>query len=121
LEKPNIGLLSKESLEDVRKTRLKNLPIELLERLMRDDTPEEPDHLLQEKRYSGRPLPPGASPTNYRSSRERIRSASQPIHISSQSTRGISPGGASSAVTHQSVQVTPPRPIPFPSLRAAAE
>jgi hypothetical protein len=93
LEKPNIGLLSKESLEDVRKTRLKNLPIELLERLMRDDTPEEPDHLLQEKKYSGRPLPPAHLPLTTGALGTGIF-ASQPIHISFQS--GSFPGVQSS-------------------------
>ena len=37
VEKPNIGLLSDEFLEDVRKMPLKNLAVELLERLMRDE------------------------------------------------------------------------------------
>ena len=43
LEKPNIGLLSDEFLEDVRKTPLKNLAVELLERLLKDEiTLEQP-------------------------------------------------------------------------------
>ncbi len=37
LEKPNIGLLSDEFLEDMRKTPLKNLAVELLERLLKDE------------------------------------------------------------------------------------
>jgi type I restriction enzyme R subunit len=57
LEKPNIGLLSEEFLEDVRKTPLKNLAVELLERLMRDEIRSNSrTNLVQEKKYSERLL-----------------------------------------------------------------
>ena len=37
LDKPNIGLLSDEFLEDVRNMPLKNLAVELLEKLLKDE------------------------------------------------------------------------------------
>jgi len=37
LEKPSIGLLSQEFLEDVGKMKTKNLAVELLERLIKDE------------------------------------------------------------------------------------
>lgn len=57
LERPNIGLLSDEFLEDVRKTPLKNLAIELLERLLKDEIRScSRTNLVQEKKYSERLL-----------------------------------------------------------------
>lgn len=57
LEKPNIALLSDEFLEDVRKTPLKNLAIELLERLLKDAIRSNSrTNLVQEKKYSERLL-----------------------------------------------------------------
>jgi type I restriction enzyme R subunit len=57
LEKPNIGLLSDEFLEDVRKTPLKNLAVELLERLLKDEIRSSSrTNLVQEKKYSDRLL-----------------------------------------------------------------
>jgi type I restriction enzyme R subunit len=57
LEKPNIGLLSDEFLEDVRKTPLKNLAVELLERLLKDEIRSNSrTNLVQEKKYSDRLL-----------------------------------------------------------------
>jgi len=37
LDKPNIGLLSEEFLEDVKNMKEKNLAVELLEKLLRDE------------------------------------------------------------------------------------
>jgi type I restriction enzyme, R subunit len=55
LEKPNIGLLSEEFLEDVRKTPLKNLAVELLERLLKDEIrTNSRTNIVQEKKYSDR-------------------------------------------------------------------
>ena len=57
LEKPNIGLLSDEFLEDVRKTPLKNLAVKLLERLLKDEIRSNSrTNLVQEKKYSDRLL-----------------------------------------------------------------
>lgn len=57
LEKPNIGLLSDAFLEDVRKTPLKNLAVELLERLLKDEIRSNSrTNLVQEKKYSERLL-----------------------------------------------------------------
>jgi type I restriction enzyme R subunit len=57
LEKPNIGLLSDEFLEDVRKTPLRNLAVELLERLLKDEIrANSRTNLVQEKKYSERLL-----------------------------------------------------------------
>jgi len=57
LQKPNIGLLSDEFLEDVRRTPLKNLAVELLERLLRDEIRAHTrNNLVQEKKYSERLL-----------------------------------------------------------------
>ncbi len=57
LEKPNIGLLSDAFLEDVRQTPLKNLAVELLERLLRDEIrANSRTNLVQEKKYSERLL-----------------------------------------------------------------
>jgi type I restriction enzyme R subunit len=57
LDKPNIGLLSDEFLEDVRKTPLKNLAVELLERLLKDEIRSNSrSNLVQEQKYSDRLL-----------------------------------------------------------------
>jgi type I restriction enzyme R subunit len=57
LDKPNIGLLSEEFLDDVRKTPLKNLAVELLERLLKDEIRSNSrTNLVQEKKYSERLL-----------------------------------------------------------------
>ena len=57
LEKPNIGLLSDEFLEDVRKTPVKNLALELLERLLRDEIRSHTrNNLVQERKYTDRLL-----------------------------------------------------------------
>jgi type I restriction enzyme R subunit len=57
LQKPNLGLLSEEFLEDVRKTPLKNLALELLERLLRDEIRAHTrNNLVQEKKYTDRLL-----------------------------------------------------------------
>lgn len=57
LDRPNIGLLSAEFLEDVRKTPLKNLAVELLERLLKDEIRSHSrTNLVQEKKYSDRLL-----------------------------------------------------------------
>lgn len=57
LDRPNIGLLSAEFLEDVRKTPLKNLAVELLERLLKDQIRSHSrTNLVQEKKYSDRLL-----------------------------------------------------------------
>lgn len=55
LDKPNIGLLSAEFLEDVRQMPYKNLAIELLERLLKDDIRAKTrNNVVLEKRYSDR-------------------------------------------------------------------
>ena len=57
LEKPNIGLLSDAFLEDVRKSPLKNLALELLERLLRDEIRSHTrTNLVQQKKYTDRLL-----------------------------------------------------------------
>ena len=57
LEKPNISLLSDEFLEDVRKLPQRNLAIELLERLLRDQIRSRArTNVVQEKKYSDRLL-----------------------------------------------------------------
>ena len=55
LEKPNIGLLSDEFLEDVRRMEKKNLAVELLERLLQGKIKAQTrNNLVQEKKYSDR-------------------------------------------------------------------
>ncbi len=55
LDKPNIGLLSDEFLEDVRQMPEKNLAIELLEKLLRDDIRSKTrNNVVQEKKYAER-------------------------------------------------------------------
>ncbi|MCW0221150.1 MAG: DUF3387 domain-containing protein, partial [Prosthecobacter sp.] len=55
LDKPNIGLLSPEFLDDVRKTPLRNLAVELLERLLKDEIrANSRTNIVQEKKYSDR-------------------------------------------------------------------
>jgi hypothetical protein len=55
LDKPNIGLLSDEFLEDVRRMERKNLAVELLERLLQDKIRSQMrTNLVQEKKYSDR-------------------------------------------------------------------
>jgi type I restriction enzyme, R subunit len=57
VERPNIGLLSDEFLEDVRKMPAKNLAVELLERLMRDEIRSSTrGNVVQEKKFSDRLL-----------------------------------------------------------------
>lgn len=55
LDKPNIGLLSDEFLEDVRQMPYKNLAVELLEKLLKDDIKARTrNNVVQEKKYSER-------------------------------------------------------------------
>ncbi len=55
LDKPNIGLLSDEFLEDVRQIPEKNLAVELLEKLLKDDIRSKTrNNVVQEKKYSDR-------------------------------------------------------------------
>lgn len=55
LDKPNIGLLSDEFLEDVRQMPEKNLAIELLEKLLKDDIRAKTrNNVVQEKKYAER-------------------------------------------------------------------
>ena len=55
LDKPNIGLLSDEFLEDVRQMPEKNLAVELLEKLLKDDIrAKTKNNVVQEKKYSDR-------------------------------------------------------------------
>ncbi|MDR5904800.1 type I restriction endonuclease subunit R [Halomonas qiaohouensis] len=55
LDKPNIGLLSDEFLEDVRQMPYRNLAVELLEKLLRDDIKAQTrSNVVQEKKYSDR-------------------------------------------------------------------
>jgi len=55
LEKPNIGILSDEFLEDVANMKYKNLAVELLERLLRDDIKTKTrTNVVQEKKFSDR-------------------------------------------------------------------
>ncbi|WIG82982.1 type I restriction endonuclease subunit R [Photobacterium damselae] len=55
LDKPNIGLLSDEFLEDVKNLKEKNLAVELLEKLLRDEVKARmKNDVVQEKKYSER-------------------------------------------------------------------
>lgn len=55
LDKPNISLLSDEFLEDIRKLPHKNLAVELLEKLLRDDIKAKTrTNKVQEKKFSDR-------------------------------------------------------------------
>lgn len=55
LDKPNIGLLSDEFLEDVRQMPYKNFAVELLEKLLKDDIKAKTrNNVVQEKKYSER-------------------------------------------------------------------
>lgn len=55
LEKPNIGLLSSEFLEDVRKTPYRNLAVELLEKLLNDTIKSKTrNNVVQERKFSDR-------------------------------------------------------------------
>ncbi len=55
LDKPNIGLLSEEFLEDVKHMKEKNLAVELLEKLLRDEVKARmKNDVVQEKKYSER-------------------------------------------------------------------
>ena len=55
LDKPNIGLLSEEFLEDVKNLKEKNLAVELLEKLLRDEVKARmKNDVIQEKKYSDR-------------------------------------------------------------------
>lgn len=55
LDKPNIGLLSDEFLEDVRQMPYKNFAVELLEKLLKDDIKAKTrNNVVQEKRYADR-------------------------------------------------------------------
>lgn len=57
LDKPNIGLLSPEFLEDVANIKEKNLAVELLERLLRDEVKARmKTDVVSEKKYSDRIL-----------------------------------------------------------------
>ena len=55
LDKPNIGLLSEEFLEDVKHIKEKNLAVELLEKLLRDEIKARmKTDVVQQKKYSER-------------------------------------------------------------------
>ncbi|WP_245673310.1 type I restriction endonuclease subunit R [Endozoicomonas ascidiicola] len=55
LEKPNIGLLSDEFLDDVRRMPHRNLAVELLEKLLKDDIRAKTrNNVVQEKKFSER-------------------------------------------------------------------
>ncbi len=55
LDKPNIGLLSDEFLEDVKNMPQKNLAMELLEKLLRDEIKARmKTDIVSEKKYSDR-------------------------------------------------------------------
>ncbi|MDM9283963.1 type I restriction endonuclease subunit R [Providencia rettgeri] len=55
LDKPNIGLLSDEFLEDVRQMPERNLAIELLEKLLKDDIKAKTrNNVVQEKKFADR-------------------------------------------------------------------
>lgn len=55
LDKPNIGLLSDEFLEDVRQMPYKNFAVELLEKLLKDDIKAKTrNNVVQEKKYADR-------------------------------------------------------------------
>lgn len=57
LDKPNIGLLSDEFLEDVRQMNSRNLAVELLEKLLRDEIKARArNNVVQEKKYGDRLL-----------------------------------------------------------------
>lgn len=57
LDKPNIGLLSDEFLEDVRQMKSRNLAVELLEKLLRDEIKAHSrNNVVQEKKYGDRLL-----------------------------------------------------------------
>jgi type I restriction enzyme R subunit len=57
LDKPNIGLLSDEFLEDVRQMDSRNLAVELLEKLLRDEIKSRArNNVVQEKKYGDRLL-----------------------------------------------------------------
>jgi len=57
LDKPNIGLLSDEFLEEVRNMPSQNLAVELLEKLLRDEVRSRTrNNVVQEKKYSDRLL-----------------------------------------------------------------
>ena len=57
LDKPNIGLLSDEFLEDVRQMDSRNLAVELLEKLLRDEIRARArNNVVQEKKYGDRLL-----------------------------------------------------------------
>jgi type I restriction enzyme R subunit len=57
LDKPNIGLLSDEFLDDLRKTPARNLAVELLEKLLRDEIKAHTrTNVVQEKKYGDRLL-----------------------------------------------------------------
>jgi len=55
LDKPNIGILSDEFLEDVANMKYKNLAVELLERLLKDEIKAKTrTNVVQEKKFSDR-------------------------------------------------------------------
>lgn len=55
LEKPDISILSDEFLEDIRQMPYKNLAVELLEKLLKDDIRAKTrNNVIQEKKYSDR-------------------------------------------------------------------
>jgi type I restriction enzyme R subunit len=57
LDKPNIGLLSDEFLDDVRQMESRNLAVELLEKLLRDEVKARArNNVVQEKKYGDRLL-----------------------------------------------------------------
>lgn len=57
LDKPNIGLLSDEFLEDVRQMKSRNLAVEMLEKLLRDEVKARArNNVVQEKKYGDRLL-----------------------------------------------------------------
>lgn len=57
LDKPNIGLLSDDFLEDVRQMESRNLAVELLEKLLRDEVKARArNNVVQEKKYGDRLL-----------------------------------------------------------------
>jgi len=57
LDKPNIGLLSEAFLEDLRQMKSRNLAVELLEKLLRDEIKARArNNVVQEKKYGDRLL-----------------------------------------------------------------
>lgn len=57
LEKPNIGILSDEFLDEVKKMKAKNFALELLKRLLKDNIKHQArGNIVQEKKYSDRLL-----------------------------------------------------------------